>query len=318
MAAFRFLHAAVGHSQKVDQLTDLAYRVWTQYLLSADDFGVMRATAVTVQAQNRTLARHTVEEIDACLEQLLAVGLVGVFPHQGERFFYQPDWQDFQRLAWPAKTLNPAIPVALRGGCSPATLLLLTVYPGGRRVPSKSKLLSEPQKTAVEAQPENSGSTSEVLQKYSETPPKVLSNNFLPEALSLKAKAKDKANAKANDREGTGEGTAALPPMDEWALELVERYPAKGRCAPGFIERHLFAVLTAKYPQVSYAEAWAALLASLERQIASHQWRVDGRIPRLDNWLQAGLYLQELPAEGPPSATSREPAWIRKARESTS
>jgi hypothetical protein len=106
--------------------------------------------------------------------------------------------------------------------------------------------------------------------------------------------------------------------MDEWARELVERYPAKRRCIWNLVERPLFMALTSN-PQVPPDEAWAALLASLDRQIASHQWRVDGIIPRLDKWLRDGMYLQELPAEGPPAkATSHEPAWIRKARESAS
>ena len=35
----RFLHPRLGHSHKVTMLTDLEFRVWVQYQLSADDFG---------------------------------------------------------------------------------------------------------------------------------------------------------------------------------------------------------------------------------------------------------------------------------------
>ena len=70
MPADRLLHARLGHSAKVSSLTDLEYRVWTTYVLAADDFGVMRADAVAFQAAHDALSRRPAEEIARCIERL--------------------------------------------------------------------------------------------------------------------------------------------------------------------------------------------------------------------------------------------------------
>ena len=106
MPADRFLHARLGHSARVSSLTDLEYRVWTTYLLGADDFGVMRAEAVAFQAAHDALSRRPAKAIGGCIERLVKVGLVAAFVHQGARYLYQVDWQDFQRVRYPLRTLH--------------------------------------------------------------------------------------------------------------------------------------------------------------------------------------------------------------------
>ena len=147
MPADRLFHARLGHSAKVSGLSDLEYRVWTTYVLAADDFGVMRAEAVAFQAAHDALSTRPGEEIARCVGRVVEVGLVAAFEHQGARYVYQADWQDFQRVRFPARTLHP-LPESAE--VSARTHHLWSVHPGGTRVP---------------ALPQNSGSASAQLRK---------------------------------------------------------------------------------------------------------------------------------------------------------
>ena len=147
MPADRLLHARLGHSARVSSLSDLEYRVWTTYVLATDDFGVMRADAVAFQAAHDALSTRPAEEIAKCVERLVETGLVAAFEHQGARYLYQWDWQDFQRVRFPARTLHP-LPDSAE--VSARTHHLWSVHPGGARVPGL---------------PQKSGTTSVELRK---------------------------------------------------------------------------------------------------------------------------------------------------------
>ena len=136
MPADRLFHARLGHSAKVSSLSDLEYRVWTTYVLAADDFGVMRADAVAFQAAHDALSTRPAEEIAKCIERLVEAGLVAAFEHQGARYVYQVDWQDFQRVRFPGRTLHP-LPASAE--VSARTHHLWSVHPGGARVPALPK-----------------------------------------------------------------------------------------------------------------------------------------------------------------------------------
>ena len=136
MPADRLLHARLGHSAKVSSLSDLEYRVWTTYLLGADDFGVMRAEAVAFQAAHDALSRRPAKAIGKCIERLVKAGLVAAFVHQGARYLYQTDWQDFQRVRYPLRTLHP---LPAEAEVSPRTRHLWSVHPGGEKVPAFPK-----------------------------------------------------------------------------------------------------------------------------------------------------------------------------------
>jgi hypothetical protein len=107
MADSRILHRSAGDSEKIASLSDLEYRVWTQYVLSADDFGIMPASAFVLQADNRSMRQRPTKAIQKALETIIASGLVAVFHHQGERYIWQPDWDDWQSIRFPRPSVRP-------------------------------------------------------------------------------------------------------------------------------------------------------------------------------------------------------------------
>ena len=117
-------------------------------MLSADDFGILSFSAVSLQADNSALERRSARSILAALTLLVTCGLLRKFDHQRRAYVFQHDWQDWQKVRWPAKTIHPIPPF---DGMTPATVALFRIFPGGSQVPPKSN-----------------GSTSEVLQSTRE------------------------------------------------------------------------------------------------------------------------------------------------------
>ena len=130
MPADRLFHPRLGHSVKVSSLSDLEYRVWTTYVLAADDFGVLRASPVAIQAASTALEQRPSRTMTTCLDRLIAVDLVRTFTHQGDRYLYQPDWQEFQKVRFPARTMCP---LPRDADVSTQTAQLWDKHPGGRR-----------------------------------------------------------------------------------------------------------------------------------------------------------------------------------------
>ncbi len=167
MPADRLFHARLGHSAKVSSLSDLAFRVWATYLLAADDFGVMRGDAVAFQAAHDALRGRPAEVVAASIERLVEVGLVEGFEHQGARYLYQRDWQDFQRVRFPGRTLHP---LPAEATVSARTLYLWSAHPGGTRLPATTKgalaasaPLQKFSRSSSAPLQNNSGTTSEVV-----------------------------------------------------------------------------------------------------------------------------------------------------------
>lgn len=129
----RFFHKRLGHSEKVNSLTDFEYIVWHAYILSADDFGVMRFTSAALCADHDRLDAKPAKLIQKALERVRDVGLIQTFQHQGRPYCYQHDWQEWQRVDYPRRTINPPAPME---GLTEKTRELFAKHPGGfgRRV----------------------------------------------------------------------------------------------------------------------------------------------------------------------------------------
>jgi hypothetical protein len=121
MPVDRFFHPRAGHSRKVTSLTDLEFRAWWTYQMAADDFGVMRRSAVVLQAANDALAKRSRQAVERAFDRVIEVGLLVPFEHQDEWYVCQLDWQDFQKVKYPRESHQPVPPPAIFQKCSDKT-----------------------------------------------------------------------------------------------------------------------------------------------------------------------------------------------------
>ena len=228
MPADRLLHGRLGHSAKVSRLSDLEYRVWTTYVLAADDFGVMRAEAVAFQAAHDGLSGRPAKAVQRAVERLVQVGLVAVFTHQGSRYLYQADWQDFQRVRYPLRTMHP---LPAEAAVSAKTRHLWSVHPGGVRVPALPKACGGTGAQSAEHAPNDSGTGPAGLPQDSRKVPARVPEDSLTcsEVFPSHARACQTANGLrltangSGESGGAGEGEPAAGAAAR-AEALVERY----------------------------------------------------------------------------------------------
>ena len=118
MPTYRLIEKSAGTGERITQLSHLGFRVWMQYQLSADDFGVCPAEAVKLQGESLALQREPVKRVQEQIDRLVTVGLCGVFMDGSRRYIFQFDWQDYQKIRHPSKTSLPPIPDELLLQCS--------------------------------------------------------------------------------------------------------------------------------------------------------------------------------------------------------
>jgi hypothetical protein len=259
MPAVRLLHFTAGHGARVSKLKDFEFRVWIQYLSSADDFGVLRFDARKIKADSDALGCRSERSIVAALERLEKLELVRSFEYQGRRFLYQTDWQDYQKVTFPSKTINPPVPPSELEHCTEATQLLLSFHPGGKRLPKKALPTTEELQNNFET-------SSEELQS-----PRVL---LTANSQLLTADAPLKKEKSSN--------------RDKWLLELWTAYPSNRR-SRSKITTDLFNDQFDKDPRVDEA-VWSDMWQGLLSQKAGYEWRVKGIVHSMDNWLEKELW----------------------------
>lgn len=108
----RLFHLALGHSQKVNSLTDFERGVWLVYKLASDDFGVMRYSATPLQDLALWLERRPTKNVLKALDAVRDARLIQTFEHQGQLYAYQWDWQTWQKITHPRQTKQPKPPIA--------------------------------------------------------------------------------------------------------------------------------------------------------------------------------------------------------------
>lgn len=225
----RLFHKRLGHSKKVSGLSDLEFRVWTQYVLSADDFGVMRSSPLVPQADNSNLGKRPARAIQQALDTLVRIDLARSFEHQGTTFIYQRDWQDYQHVRYPKRTMLPRIPNNQLGGCTLATQWLWTVWPGGDRERKLGRL--EPEDGWISPWA-GSGTEVESADQSSGTVPEPCGNGS---ALHARADARNGSRLLAAGSMALANGVALAaqprpvqpsddPELSERAGRFIERY----------------------------------------------------------------------------------------------
>jgi hypothetical protein len=197
----RLRHQCAGHSRKLTSLTDFEYRVWDQYQLSADDFGVMRCGALVLQADNDALAKKPRRAIEKALDRLIDVGLVKAFTHQDVRYICDPLWQQYQKIQYPKQTINPTPPPEVLAECHAMTRELFR------------QCFGKPSTKFLKTPPENSQKDSGTFDPIARAP--------------AREEAKTKTDGSGLAATGGRAGAASSlvdPAVDERAAMLLQRY----------------------------------------------------------------------------------------------
>ena len=85
-------------------------------------------------------------------------------------------------------------------------------------------------------------------------------------------------------------GVGETPAFDAMFWQLHRAYPEKRRSS-GPITEQIF-VQQFQSDTRKAAIVFAEMLANLQTQIAGHEWRVKGMVPKLEKWLRDGLWRQ--------------------------
>lgn len=241
-----------GHGRRTTALSDFEFRVWDQYQLSSDDFGVMRLSAITVQADNDNLADRPSVDVQAALERLVEVGLVAAFDHQGRRYACQLDWQTFQKVEYPRLSALPKPTEDVLARCDAGTRRLFVKHPGGWKKGRKNP------RTVPEQPPEQ-------LQKVSGTSPEG-SAGQPPEEIPINSRkplAVSNSSSKSREQEPAADAPAAAARVFETFTERWKRtYGFVCSVSPNHIEMMKLEQHVTKFSEAALLQGVEAFFAT--------------------------------------------------------
>lgn len=273
MPVERLSHPSDGTSRKLCALTDFEFRVWSQYKLSANDFGVMAYTPSPLMAENKALDERG-PAIRKALARIVGLGLLLVFDHQGDPYLCSPVWQDFQQIRYPRSTHLPLPTGDVLARCSPATRDLF------------ASLRRKVYGNVSEKVQEESGSVSE-------------------------SPAREQArNANADPVADPDQGEREREPASPTSAELIAaRFERFWDAYPNKVSKQDASKVFAKLKPDH--ELLATILDAIARRKASGTWSEQRYIPGPDKWLRGRKWEDEVP--GPKrtagATESVSPAW---------
>lgn len=278
----RFIHKRAGHGERPNSLTSDEFRVWIQYQLSADDFGVMRADAVQLQADNDWLRRQSAAKVARWLTAVITSGLIDTFAHQGSRYLFQWDWQTWQKVGYPRQTNHPAPTVEAIQKCDQATQELFLMHPGGNSRKFKKNSENLPETFQEDSAPTRAGAPAKRL----------TANGQRPTANGQRLTAGEA------DAPFTSPAEEPSHPFPRWLTEWHAAYPQSRRLDPRQIEQAFVSVFFRHEddPPVLFSR----MMTALDAHKASEEWQ-RGVIPGMSKWLNEDWWLRELT---PPKAPS--------------
>lgn len=95
----RIIKDSIHTSEKVNQMTDLQFRLWVHLITYVDDYGRGDARPAVIKGQCFPLRdRLTAKDIEAALQALAGIGCVGLYTVDGKPYLYFPGWESHQRI----------------------------------------------------------------------------------------------------------------------------------------------------------------------------------------------------------------------------
>lgn len=161
MAIYRLIYRGAGTGDRISELDHLEFRVWVQYQLTADDYGICPAEAVKLQGDNVSLQNESQRRIQTAIERLVEVGLCGVFHDGRRRYLYQADWQDRQRLRHFTATDHPTLPDEALARCTSKTRSIFA-----DRIRKDAAEVPEDSRNAPAILPQDFGNSSATLRPH--------------------------------------------------------------------------------------------------------------------------------------------------------